>query len=258
MQNVSNNQNSSSDKSPPNILFYSKYCPHCKKFADILFKLPHINERFVKISVDAKNVRLPGFVETVPTIVVFDQGVKQILTDTKAFAWVNQFLEENTQVDLVPYDLGVMSSSLSDGFSFIDDASGKGMEHTFAWMDKPEQTRIGLIAESTNSSNENKVNESQIERFKMERDRSVPNIQRPSEKIDFTKMYEQESKGQIDQTVINQLQQFRGNQVKRGPPPQRAPNFQSQNFQSQNFQSQNFQSQNFRSNHLNPQQHRTI
>lgn len=232
MQNKSMQNNE--DKSPPNILFYSKYCPHCKKFADILFKLPHINERFVKISVDAKNVRLPSFVETVPTIVIFDQGVKQILTDTKAFAWVNQFLEENTQVDLVPYDLGVMSSSLSDGFSFIDDATGKGMEHTFAWMDKPEQTRIGLIAESTNNSNENKINESQIERFKMERDRSVPNIQRPSEKIDFTKMYEQESKGQIDQTVINQLQQFRGNQTKRGPPPQRAPNFQSSNYRPNN------------------------
>lgn len=220
---------------PPNVLFYSKYCQHCKKFAEILFKLPQINDKFIKISVDVKNQRLPSFVQTVPTIVVFEGGQKHILTDSKAFAWINQYLEESSKIELVPYDMGVMSSSLSDGFSFIGDEAGKEAERTFAWVDKLENTRIGLIADNDatglNSSKSMKLDDSQIERYKQERDRGVPVIQRPQENIDFTKGYDQDqSKVGVDRSVIEQLQNFRGNQIRRGAVPKNAPNFQSTGF----------------------------
>lgn len=222
---------------PPNILFYSKHCPHCKKFAELLFKLPQVNDKFIKISVDVRNQRLPSFVQSVPTIVVHDQGERKVLTDSNVFKWINQYLEDTSKVELVPYDQGAMSSSLSDNFSFIGDDEGKEAEHTFAWMDKLHDTRIGLIADNgggpTTSSQNSKINDNQIERYKAERDKGIPQQQRPNQNIDFTKMYEQDSAGKIDKTVVNQLQNFRQKQVRRGAPPRNGPNFQSQSFQAE-------------------------
>ena len=101
---------------PPNILFYSKECTHCKKFAEILFKLPQVNDKFIKISVDDRRIRLPSFVQRVPTIVVFDKGQRNVLADSKVFGWINQYLEDASKVDLVPYDQGAISSTLSYNF----------------------------------------------------------------------------------------------------------------------------------------------
>jgi thiol-disulfide isomerase/thioredoxin len=227
---------------PPNILFYSKECPHCKKFAEILFKLPQVNDKFIKISVDDRRMRLPNFVQRVPTIVVFDKGQRNILTDTNVFGWINQFLEDASKVDLVPYDQGAMSSSLSDNFSFIGDENGKEAEHTFGWMDKLEDTRIGLVAENgngpTTSSQNSKINDGQLERYLQERDSGIPQAQRPSQNIDFTKLYEQDSGSSgssgVDQSaVVTQFQNFRQKQIRRGAPPHQGPDFQSQGFKAE-------------------------
>jgi hypothetical protein len=224
---------------PPNILFFSKHCVHSKKFAELLFKLPHVNDKFIKISVDVRNQRLPSFVQSVPTIVVFENGQKAVLSDSKVFSWINQFLEEPSKVELTAYDNQSMSSSLSDGFSFIGTEEGKETEHTFAWMDRLQDTRIGLVADNsenagpaTNSQNM-KLNDDQIERYRQERELGVQQAPKPQEKIDFTKMYEQEQgKTSGDQSVISQLQQFRQHQVRRGPTPKNAPDFQSGSFQA--------------------------
>lgn len=224
---------------PPNILFYSKECPHCKKFAEVLFKLPQVNDKFIKISVDVRGQRLPSFVQRVPTIVVFDKGQRQILADSKVFGWINQFLENASKVDLVPYDQGAMSSSLSDNFSFIGEEKDKEAEHTFAWTDKMHDTRIGLVADSsgsgpTTSSQHTKINDGQIERYMKERDIGIPQLQRPRSEIDFTKLYEQESSGggggNLDQSTVSKLQKFRQHQVRRGAAPKNGPNFQSNAF----------------------------
>ena len=220
---------------PPNILFYSKECPHCKKFAEILFKLPQVNDKFIKISVDDRRMRLPSFVQRVPTIVVFEQGQKNVLTDSKVFGWINQFLEDASKIDLVAYDQGAMSSSLSDGFSFIGDDAGKEAEHTFGWMDKLEDCRIGLVAENgngpTTNSQNSKVTDGAMERYMSERDMGIPQIQKPTQNIDFTKLYEQDQgSARADQAVVSQLQNFRSRQVRRGPPPREGPNFQSGSF----------------------------
>jgi thiol-disulfide isomerase/thioredoxin len=222
--------------SPPNILFYSKHCPHCKKFAELLFKLPQVNDKFIKISVDVRNQRLPSFVKSVPTIVIHDQGERKVLTDSNVFSWINQYLEDSSKVELVPYDQGAMSSSLSDNFSFIGDDAGKESEHTFAWMDKLQDTRIGLVADSeggpTTNSQHTKIKDSQLERYMAERDKGIPRQQRPTQNIDFTQLYEQDQGGGPDKSVINQLQSFRKKQVRRGAPPRQGPNFQSQSFKA--------------------------
>lgn len=223
---------------PPNILFYSKQCQHCKKFAELLFKLPHVNDKFIKISVDVRSQRLPSFVQRVPTIVVFDKGQRQVFADSKVFGWINQYLEKASKVDLVAYDQGGMSSSLSDEFSFIGEEEGKEAEHTFAWTDNMQNTRIGLTADTssgpTTSSQNSKISENQIERYMADRNMSVPQTQKPQQEIDFTKLYEQESgKGQYDQSVVSQLQQFRHRQIRKGAPPRNAPDFQSGGFKAQ-------------------------
>lgn len=214
--------------SPPNVLFYSKNCIHCKKFGQMLYKLPNIDSQFVKISVDVKNIKLPNYVKLVPTIVVFDDfKQKHILDGSKAFEWLNQFLEDASKVEITCYDEGVMGSSLSDNFSFLNEE--EETEHTFAFLDQMYNTQITVpMNDSTNSSS--KVSSSEIERYKAERDRNVPSIQK-QQHVDFTKGFEQSGgPHRLNQSDVEKFKNLRTKQIGRKPPPKKAPNFESSTF----------------------------
>ena len=100
---------------PPNVLFYSKDCVHCRKFGQMLYKLPNIDSRFIKISVDVRNIKLPSYVKEVPTIVVFDDFKnKHILNGSKAFEWLNQFLEDASKIEITSYDEGTLALDIVD------------------------------------------------------------------------------------------------------------------------------------------------
>jgi glutaredoxin-related protein len=212
---------------PPNVLFYSKDCVHCKKFSQMLFKLPDINAQFVKISVDVRNIRLPNYVKEVPTIVVFDDFKnKHVLNGSRAFEWLNQFLEEASQVEIVSYDIGVMGSSLSDGFSFLDE--GEETEHTFAFLDQLQNTHITVpLNDPTIGSS--KVNTNELERYQAERERGMPSIQRKSD-VNFQQGFEQSGPHKISNSDVEKFKNLRSRQVARKPAPRRAPNFESSSF----------------------------
>lgn len=207
---------------PPNVLFYSKDCIHCKKFGQILYKLPQIDGQFVKISVDVKNIKLPNYVTEVPTIVVFDDFKnKHVLKGSRAFEWLNQFLEDASKVEITCYEEGVMGSSLSDRFAFLNEEE---TEHTFAFLDQMYNTQI-TVPVNDPSMNSSKVKSSELERYKAERDNNLPNIQKRD--VEFKK----DSTGphKINQNDVERFQNLR-NQVNKKPPPKRAPNFESSTF----------------------------
>ncbi len=216
---------------PPNVLFYSKDCVHCKKFSQILFKLPNINSQFVKISVDVKNIRLPNYVKEVPTIVVFDDFKnKHVLNGSKAFEWLNQFLEEASKVEIVSYDIGVMGSSLSDKYSFLNE--GEETEHTFAFLDQLQNTHI-TVPLNDPTLGTSKVNTNELERYQTEREKAIPAIQRKSD-INFQQGFDQKGPHKISNADVEKFKNLRTHQVHRKPAPKKAPNFESSAFNSNN------------------------
>lgn len=216
---------------PPNVLFYSKNCVHCKKFSQLLLKLQDINAQFVKISVDVKNIRLPDYVTEVPTIVVFDDFKnKHVLQGTKAFEWLNQFLEDASKIEIIGYDVGIMSSSLSDGFCFLNE--NEETEHTFAFLDQLHNTGISVPLNDPTMGT-SKVNSSELDRYQAERDRAVPTIKKVNG-IDFQQGFNQSGPHKISNEDVLKFQNLRSKQIGRKPPPNKAPNFESVTFNAAN------------------------
>ena len=72
-----------------NILFFSKFCQWSKKFRKKL-KKSTMSDQFVQIEV-ATRLRLPHWLQCVPTIVVYENGRRYILASMHAFQWLDGF-----------------------------------------------------------------------------------------------------------------------------------------------------------------------
>jgi hypothetical protein len=178
-----------------NVLFFSKQCPHSRKFCEMLMKKPDLEASFVKICVDTAG-KLPNFVQRVPTIVVTDDtGRRQEpLTDGHAFQWLKQQVEQMAG-EFVAYDATTMSSSLSDAFSFVGDENAddhQHQKHTYAWVDQMndfEITQGGRGAGANSRESERIAQQDQAyQRFLDQRNRDIPlrgGGDKPPE-IDFT------------------------------------------------------------------------
>ena len=171
-------------------------------------------------------MKLPSYVKEVPTIVVFDDyGRKEIHKGAQAFGWLNQFFQQSNKVEIISYEEGVMGSSLSDGFSFIN--AEEEPEHTFAYMDRLQDTRINT-SEDDPTIGGGSVRGGELERYKSQRDQALPQIKKPSN-VDFSKGFQKETPHKISERDVERFKNIR--KQPRAPVPRRAPNFQSSNFQ---------------------------
>ena len=50
------------------VLFYSSRCLHSKEFLQLLYKDSDLNQKFTKVNIDNKNIKIPPYVKAVPTI----------------------------------------------------------------------------------------------------------------------------------------------------------------------------------------------
>tara|TARA_A100001011_G_C14251945_1_gene818303 strand:- start:521 stop:946 length:426 start_codon:yes stop_codon:yes gene_type:complete len=99
-----------------NILFFSRYCSHSIECIEKLGKKEL--DKMAKICVDDKKIRLPTFINVVPTIYLTDE--KKILTDQDLELWITKQTQPKTELD----NLGAYNSSgFSDMFAPLD---GKG------------------------------------------------------------------------------------------------------------------------------------
>jgi len=256
-----------SDAKKRNILYVSKYCLWSNKFQEALQKTP-MHSKFVKVFIDIPGVQYPPWLERVPTIQVYDENEKRhILTDKHAFEWLNQKID--TPIDLSAYNDGEMGSSISDCFAFLD--KNQESTHSFMYLDaiekhwittpdcenhpggtpaqqrQPNQQRNGQNQQYMGDQEpKNDYSDQALEAFKRQRDQEIPATpQNP------TPQMEDQFKRQngINQNVDNVSGQFlesqlglvsnkRQQEVKRGPLPKHAPNFQTARFKSDWFQSQ--------------------
>lgn len=176
----------------PNILYFSKQCLHSTRFRQMLIKKPDLEATFIKLCVDGGG-KLPPYVKSVPFIVVHDtQGNQLRLTDSNAFGWLNQQMEQLAG-DFEAYDGGVMSSSLSDCYSFLSDEGSTvnaPVGHTFEWINDSEKPFSGSFTgmntpdEKTFGGGRDKIPKSDMDKLMESRNHDLPRLERPKE-IDF-------------------------------------------------------------------------
>ena len=107
------------------ILIYSNYCPHSKKFLEILAQHTNINDAFAKLNIDPRpkifydiQNTLKYTITEVPTIIL--PNAEYILSGEQAFKWLSFQIEQSqkpTELDAFnPNEMG----SFSDPYSSVD------------------------------------------------------------------------------------------------------------------------------------------
>ena len=223
-----------------NILYFSKQCPHCERFRQLLVKKPDLEASFLQLCVDGGG-KLPGYVRSVPFIVVYDEKGRQLrLTDSRAFGWLRQQMEQMAG-DFAAYDSSVMSSQLSDQFSFINEqSSNNGLQHNFEWIDghRPDSGRDYIAtpkdSEYGGGLGQAKIAKSELDKIVEQRNRDIPQLnRRPPHEIDFTKPLNQQLPSQPNlaqrRKLLNPEVRKRDARIRA---PQRGVDFSNPNFGS--------------------------
>ena len=225
---MSSNKKLNVENMQPNILYFSKQCAHSDKFRQMLMKKPDLESTFIQLCVDGGG-KLPSYVRSVPFIVVHDtKGQQMRLTDGSAFQWLHKQMEQ-LQGDFAAYDLGVMSSCLSDTYSFISDngTTQAPVGHTFEWInkEKPFDGTFGINTpnESTFGGGVNKPPKTDMEKLVEDRNRDLPQFKKP-DSIDFTKPLNAPKRAEASYTP-----QVRRQEAKIAP-SKRGVDFQNPNF----------------------------
>jgi hypothetical protein len=119
------------------LLFYSTYCEHSKNLLTALTK-NDLRRRFILVSVDNREMKIPSFITVVPTIYT---TTRDLVVDAGIDAYVEKLAEQTRPgQELVAFGFG---SSLNDGqYTFISadgneyDLSGErhsDMHRSEAW-----------------------------------------------------------------------------------------------------------------------------
>ena len=95
------------------ILFFSNYCVHSKDLIKKISSTP-LQKELVFICVDDKNIKLPPFIQVVPTIYLIKN--KSILTEEKITEWIDSKNKKDND-EILAYH-GNSMNSLSTNFSF--------------------------------------------------------------------------------------------------------------------------------------------
>jgi len=112
-----------------NIFFYSNNCNYSKESVKKI-KEYKLTESLIPICVDDVNIKIPPFINVVPTIYLSE--TKKIIIDDKLDEW----LESNNQNKVRSEIESFVSSSLSDNFSYLDDKEDSNISNSFTFLDQ--------------------------------------------------------------------------------------------------------------------------
>ena len=243
------------------LYFYSSRCKFCSQFSEMLERSPNIKGNFLSISIDDASIRLPPYLEVVPTIQIYDEGGRrQILSDKHAFEWLNQYTQKPVETE--PFCIGEMGSSLSDCFSFLDgqeDNKSTG-DKAYASLEQLDQFYIttpnegSTIEKSGANTKFQKVDKltSDMEKLQQQRRKEFAAAKGgpPGKAPDFTQPNggslvgrndlgtvsvgkEKDEQAQMFQRKYDLVIQQRNADMPRRKVPTKAPNFESPNYKSQ-------------------------
>lgn len=149
-----------------NILFFSNFCCHSKELVKKISSTPLKNE-LLYICVDDKNIRLPPFIQVVPTIYLVKN--KSILVEDKITEWIDSKNEQDTG-EILAYH-GNSMNSISTNFSFLDnDAETLKINSRYTLLD--EHGEIDTPKTFDDNSNNSQLNKD-FEKLQQMRDQEA-------------------------------------------------------------------------------------
>ena len=67
------------------LLFYSKNCIYSTDFVNKLYKNQNLYKKFILIKINNKNIKIPGFIKSVPSILVTENNNRELLVGSQVF-----------------------------------------------------------------------------------------------------------------------------------------------------------------------------
>jgi hypothetical protein len=173
------------NKLSKDLLFYSNYCLHSNNLINTISKTSIHNE-ILYICIDEKKVKVPSFINRVPTIYLSQE--KKILVEDDIDRWFEQKNRQNQQEQerqkqmhqasqqqggqqkggqqqvgqqqggqqqtqknqdegIMAYHGNEMGSSMSNNYSFLEENNNSSLNHNFEFLDVSNSTRINTPKE---------------------------------------------------------------------------------------------------------------
>ena len=158
------------------VLFYSNKCIHSKEFLSMLHKDADLNNNVTKVNVDNPNIKLPPYIQSVPSLIVNENNKPNLLVGSKIFEWYNQKHKQNISNDSVmDWDPTTMTG-YSDGFSYL--GSDDVIKKSYSFLDNdqkintPDESNYDS-GKSSNNGPEKTQLDNDYERFMASRSNEV-------------------------------------------------------------------------------------
>lgn len=144
-----------------NILFYSNKCLHSKELLNLLHKDVELNQKFTKINVDNRNIKIPPYVKAVPTAIININGKPNLMVGSDIFKWYEQMHSKiNKENSIENWDPLTMTG-YSDGFSYLSEDSNV-MKKNFSFVN---ENNMIVTPDEKNYSNEDDKKNQQKSQF---------------------------------------------------------------------------------------------
>ena len=139
------------------ILFYSDKCNFCNELIQIIYKNQDLYQSIIKVDILEKNINIPPYIKSVPTMLLNIDNKKSILTGNNLFEWIESQNKQSSENNMIEdWDPKVMSgSSYSDSFSYLD--NNEATIKNFSFINSGFQ-EINCPKEDSDLSNNNSSN----------------------------------------------------------------------------------------------------
>lgn len=160
-----------------NILFYSGKCEYSSQILALITN-NNIRDKFVFISIDNNEYKLPTFVDRVPMILIKNKN--ELVIDEHLPIYIETLVDKvsETQQPSSILSLSDLGHGFSDNYSFLG-----GNEHAnpknFVFVNQDENTHASSASASAAAAKNNKFDSSEYEKFTSQRDLDEASFKQP-------------------------------------------------------------------------------
>ena len=112
------------------LLFYSKNCIYSTDFVNKLYKNQNLYKKFILINVNNKNIKIPKFVKSVPSILITENNNRELLVGSQVFDWLKNKTAVIEKEDIQNWD-PITMSGYSDSFSYLENDNSAMENYSF-------------------------------------------------------------------------------------------------------------------------------
>ena len=164
------------------ILFYSDKCKYCTDLIQILYKNQELYEKIIKIDINKKNINIPQYIKSVPSMLINVNNKRSLLCGNDLFQWCDKTTGSNNQnnsagnnVDSIKdWDPTAMGgTSYSDSFAYLDNGDATIKNFSFIGCDSDKINCPNEDSQIINNNNKPAVSKD-FERLMQQRQMDEP------------------------------------------------------------------------------------